>query len=279
MKKDSVQIITTHYGKLTYSEKKVADYIVTHLSDAVRMSVNEIASASGVSAATPVRLAKHMGFEGFSDLKLYIASHASPEEDIILDMTSTSDTVAQAVEKALIAETESIKMTLKELEYSKITYVSERIKNAEKILFFGIGSSHLVCLDASHKYERVGKTVFCSDDAYKASVLLGNFSENDIVICVSHSGETKSVCKILEISAQLGVFSVCVTTFPGSSVCKSAEIVLYTQTRESPLHKIALTSRISQLATMDALFMTYFTLNQQECLKKLETVSNTLKQL
>lgn len=279
MKKDSVQIITTHYGKLTDSEKKVADYIVTHLSDAVRMSVQEIASVSGVSAATPVRLAKHMGFEGFSELKLYIASHASAEEDIILDMTSSSDSVTQAVEKALIAETESIKMTLKELECNKLTLVSEKLKEAEKILFFGCGSSQLVCLDASHKYERVGKNVFCTDDAYKAAVLLSNFTEKDVVICVSHSGETKSVCKILEIALQSGIFSVCVTTFPGSSVCKSAKLIIYTQTRESPLHKIALTSRISQLATMDALFMTYFTLNQNECLKKLDMVSDNLKKL
>ena len=96
---------------------------------------------------------------------------------------------------------------------------------------------------------------------------------------MSHSGETKSVCKILEIASQSGVFPVCVTTFPGSSVCKSAKLIIYTQTRESPLHKIALTSRISQLATMDALFMTYFTLNQNECLKKLDMVSDNLKKL
>jgi len=110
MKKDSVQIITTHYGKLTDSEKKVADYIVTHLSDAVRMSVQEIASVSGVSAATPVRLAKHMGFEGFSELKLYIASHASPEEDIILDMTSSSDSVSaiRAFSTACVTESEEL---------------------------------------------------------------------------------------------------------------------------------------------------------------------------
>ena len=102
MKKDFVQIITTHYGKLTDSEKKVADYIVTHLSDAVRMSVQEIASVSGGRAATPVRLAKHMGFEGFSELKLYIASHASAEEDIILDMTSSSDSVSKDIMEMIV---------------------------------------------------------------------------------------------------------------------------------------------------------------------------------
>lgn len=279
LKKDSVQIITTHYRKLTDSEKKVADFIVTHLVEAIKMSVQEIAVKSGVSAATPVRLAKHMGFDGFSDLKLYLASHASPEEDIIIDMTDTSYTVTDAVEKVLIAEAESIKMTLKEMDCKKLSVASEKIKNAERILFFGCGSSHLVCLDAAHKYERVGKTVFCTDDIYKATVMMSNFDETDIIICISHSGETESVCKLLKLSAQLGIFSVCAATFPGSSACDLASLVLYTQTRESPLHKVALTSRISQLATMDALFMTYFTLDYNKCKKSLDNVSDTLEKL
>jgi len=279
MNGDSIQIITQNYGNLTKNEQIVADYIMTHYTDAIGMSIHELARVSGVSVATPVRLAQHMGFDGYREFRLYLASHGPEHEDLILDIKQASNSVTDAVEKLLCSEIDSIRLTLNELDYEKCTAICGKIKNAEKILFFGLGTSYLVCSDVMHKFQRVGKTSHCCDDASMAAVLISTMGKNDIVIGISHSGETKNTCNILKLAKEQGIFTVAATTFPGSSICEWADIALYTQTRESPLHKIALTSRISQLATMDALFMTYFTSDYDKCKQTIDRVTKNLVNL
>lgn len=118
-----------------------------------------------------------------------------------------------------------------------------------------------------------------TDDANSATVLLSSFSPNDILIVISHSGETRDACNIARLAQKLGIYVVAVTTFIASTLARNADIVLQTQTRESPVHKIAFTSRISQLASMDALFMTYFAMNQQECKNNINSISSNLQEI
>ena len=78
----------------------------------------------------------------------------------------------------------------------------------------------------------------------------------------------------------MGITTVAVTTFSNSNICKTADYTLLTQTRESPLHKIAITSRVSQFAMMDSLFMAYLTINYDKCINNLEKtheISDALK--
>jgi len=274
---DSIQLITKNYGKLTKNEQILADYILTHFDDVIHMSVQELASRSGVSAATPVRLAQHMGFDGYKEFRIYLAAHQPEHEKLIFESEHPSDSVTDAVEKALISESDSIRLTLKEIDYSKLTLISEKIKSASQLLFFGLGTSYLVCEDAKYKFQRAGKVIRCTDDIYEAAAMLSSFDGTSIVIGISHSGETQSTCEVLRLARERGICTVAATTFPGSTICDIADHVLYTQTRESPLHKIALTSRISQLATMDALFMAYFTLDYETCRRNMDSVSGNIR--
>ena len=279
MTEDSIQLITNNYGKLTKNERIVADYILSHFDHAIQMSVHELAKRANVSSATPVRLAQHMGFDGYKEFRLYLAAHRPAHEDLITDLKNSSDSISKRVENALMSEIDSIKLTLRELDHEVLLNIAEKIKTADNILFFASGTSYLVCLDSMHKFERAGKSVRCTDDTTKAAIILSSFSDKDIVICVSHSGETKSVCSVLALARELGIFTIGATTFPGSRVCEIADILLFTKTRESPLHKVALTSRISQLATMDALFMTYLISDYDRCIKNIDNASKTLEKL
>ena len=279
MQKDSIQFITDNYGKLTKNEKLVADYILTHFSSAIGMSVHELSETVNVSAATPVRFAQHMGFNGYKELRLFLATHQAEHEDLILDIRQASGSLSDSVEKALSSEIEAIKLTLKELDYPKFTDIAKKIVDAKQILLFGMRTSYLVCCDFMYKLQRTGKVVHCTDNPSDAAVFLSGFNSTDMVIGFSHSGETSTTCDVLALAKDLGIYTVAATTFSESTICNFADQVLHTQTRESPLHKIALTSRISQLATADALFMTYFSLDYDNCMNNLNKVSTNISRI
>lgn len=273
MHEDSIQLLTKNYGKLTKHEQLVADYILAHFEDAIQMSVQELAKNSGVSAATPIRFAQHLGFDGYREFRIYLAAHQPEQDNLIYDIKQAPNSVTDAVERALHSEVDSIHLTLKELDYTKLIAICNKLKAASQILFFGTGTSYLVCSDAQYKFQRVGKVIRCTNDIYEAAAMLAGFSQDDIVIAISHSGETSATCEVIKLAKELRIYTVAATTFPDSTICNYADQILHTQTRESPLHKIALTSRISQLATMDALFMAYFTSNYEVCRTYIDQVS------
>ncbi len=279
MTQDAVQFLTEHYNELTDSEKKLTDYIISNIDSAIFMTVKTLASSSGVSVATVVRLTQHLGFDGYKDFRLYLASHNSIKRDFILDFEDKATDAKSQINKVLTASIDSIQLTLDTIDYETLEKSANLISNASRILFFGLGTSYIVCCDAMLKFQRVGKTVFTACDLHSATVILSSFKKNDLVIGISHSGKNKDTCSIMKLAKQLKIKTIALTTFLNSPICKYSDYLLYTKTRESPLHKIAITSRISQFSVIDALFMTYLVSNYDDCMKNIDCIFNNLNDM
>ncbi|MBE6788695.1 MAG: MurR/RpiR family transcriptional regulator [Ruminococcaceae bacterium] len=276
---DAISHITGNYSKLTESEKKLADYILLHYNDAVNMNVQDLAEKAEVSSAAVIRFAQHMGFDGYTSFRLFLAQRRPEHEDFILDLKKNRGTAQEQVEKVINASIEAIRLTAYEMDYESLERTAEAIKGASRLLLFGAGSSHIVCDDASHKFQRLGKHAISLCDTHMAIVNLNNFDKNDLVIGISHSGENADVCKILNAAQKSGISTLAITTFAGSPVCEFADFLLYTKTRESPLHKIAFTSRISQFAAIDSLVMAYILKDYDRCMQNIDRLSTQLKNI
>ena len=69
--------IQNKYQSLTKTEKVVADYIAANPDRVVFMSVDELSAASGAVKSAIIRCCKSLGFRGYSDLKIALASDLS----------------------------------------------------------------------------------------------------------------------------------------------------------------------------------------------------------
>ena len=61
------------YDKISQAEKKIADFILNHIDDAVNSNVSELANHSGVSDATVIRFCKHLGYDGYYQMRLCLS--------------------------------------------------------------------------------------------------------------------------------------------------------------------------------------------------------------
>ena len=104
-------------------------------------------------------------------------------------------------------------------------------------------------------------------------------AENDVLIAVSHSGQNKDTCKAVEIAKNSGIKTLAVTTFSESKISTIADYVLLTKTRESPLHKIAISSRISQFAVMDSLLMACMVTDYSDSISHIDLLSKKIKEI
>ncbi len=262
---DAIEYITETFPELTEGEKQVAAYLLENLESALSMSVHTLAAKAGVSVATVVRYAQHMGFDGYKSFRLHLAQRFSSSSDPVLDFPTTDGGIEDRVTRMLKANTDAIRLTLEEMDFSVLTAAAEAIKNAERLLFFGTGTSNVVCCDAMLKYRRAGKLAFAESDSYNAALIVSGMKPSDVLVAVSHSGRNGDTLRVLKSAKQAGVKTVGITTFSGTVFAEYADLTLYTKTRESSLHNVSISSRISQFAVLDALYMAYLTLDYESC--------------
>ena len=70
---DIFETISSQYFQLTNSEKKVADYVLSHRIDAQYMSISELAEECEVADATISRFCRRLGVGGYNAFKLELA--------------------------------------------------------------------------------------------------------------------------------------------------------------------------------------------------------------
>ena len=70
---DIFETISSQYFQLTNSEKKVADYVLSHRIDAQYMSISELAEECEVADATISRFCRRLGLGGYNAFKLELA--------------------------------------------------------------------------------------------------------------------------------------------------------------------------------------------------------------
>ena len=254
---DLIEVITENSNSLTESEARVADYALSNASCMAGMSVQEFSRNAGVSVATTVRCCQKLGFQGYRDFCLsLIQNHYSPEQlDYVINTESNANSMRDKVTRVLTANVETIRLAIKTLDYDALDKAADLISKARHVCFVGMGTSHIVCNDAMTRFMRIGIDAVCYSDPHSSVVAVTHYDSRDVVVAVSHSGITQEVYEVQKIAQQNGAKIIAITTYPDEIVGCSSDVVLRTNTRESPFHKIAITSRTSQLAMIDALFI------------------------
>lgn len=270
MHTDVTQIITKTYPTLTEGGKKIADFLLAKPNEILALTVKTLAQKTGVSIATVSRFAQTLGFESFKQLQIAIASSLHEQDDYILNIHSDNHDPYAQIEKVANAESETISLSLKNLDKETLNVCADLLHKAKRIVFFGLGSSYFACEDAALKYKRLQKFAVALNNTHETAVTLSCLTQEDVVIGVSHSGETTETCKVLKLAQKRKVPTIAVTTFPSATINEFADYSLFTVTKEIPDHRIAFTSRISQLFLLDSLFLSTLYREKENNLEKIE---------
>jgi DNA-binding MurR/RpiR family transcriptional regulator len=157
-----------NYSSLRKSETKVADFILEHPEAAIHFSVSELAEQTGVSDPTVIRFCRSLGFKGFQDFKIYLAQNIIPEIRNIHESVNKDENVPDLVRKVFDANVAAIKSTLDTLDFASIEASIQKLSNASRIMFFGLGNSAVVAKDAYHKFFRIGIPCQWVEDSHMA---------------------------------------------------------------------------------------------------------------
>ncbi|GGM37455.1 RpiR family transcriptional regulator [Paraliobacillus quinghaiensis] len=270
--------IKSHYPTLSDKEKKIADYIIEKPQNIVHGTINQVADDIGIADSTVFRFCKRIGFKGYQAMKIVLASEiVAPMQDIH-EKIQENDDEKSIIEKVFHSNIKTLEDTLKVIDEHNFKSAVEAILQARKIEFFGSGGSNIIAQDAYHKLIRTGVPVFVQSDTHMQLMSASQMTNEDVAVLISHTGTTKDILDILEITKENGVKTIGITSFAKSPLSERVDTPLYTLSEETDFRSEALASRIAQLCVIDAIYVNVLMARKElgkESIKKVRNAIST----
>jgi DNA-binding MurR/RpiR family transcriptional regulator len=240
-------------AQLPPTAARIAEFIMTHASDVVHMSVTEVAERAEASEGSVVALCQQLGARGFQQVKIAIARDLVQPVHLIHEDLARSDNTSTIIEKVFRGNMLALQDTLKVLESKEVQRAVGMIVRAKRVEVYGIGSAAPIAEDANYRLLRIGIESKVIVDSHVQAISASLTNKDVVVLTVSHSGSTHETVAATRLAKEAGARTICITNFGKSPIQNHADVVLRTMARETQFRTEAMTSRIAQLAIVDAL--------------------------
>lgn len=248
-----VSIMQSVRGQLGPASRRIVDFIIEHKQDVVQMSITEVAEQAGASESAVTKVCKQIGATGFQQIKISVAQDIVQPVQFIHEDLERSDSEAVVNEKIFHSNIQALRDTLQVLKPDAMRRAKELILAAERIEVYGIGSAKTIAEDAQYRMKRIGLNCVLEVDSHKQAISAALTNSRVAVLTVSHSGSTHETVTATKLAKEAGAKTICITNFGKSPIQKYADVVLETMAKETKFRTEAMTSRIAQLAIVDAL--------------------------
>ncbi|OCI99917.1 transcriptional regulator [Rhizobium sp. AC27/96] len=232
---------------------RIADFITQHASDVIHMSVTEVAEKAGASEGSVIGFCQTIGARGFQQIKISLARDLVQPVQFIHEDLTPSDNIASVVEKVFQSDLQALQDTQKALDIAALSRAVDAIRKASRVEVFGIGSAAPIAEDMNYRLLRIGILSRASVDSHVQAIVGSLADTSTAVITISHSGSTVETLTATRLAKEAGATTIAITNFGKSPLLAHTDIVLNTLARETQFRTEAMTSRIAQLAIVDAL--------------------------
>jgi RpiR family carbohydrate utilization transcriptional regulator len=271
-----IDVITNGLASLNKSETKVAQAILLDPEAATRSSIASLAKKAGVSEPSVNRFCKRFKTAGFPDFKIQLAKSLVSGVRFVNRNVDEGDQVDSYTPKIFDSTINDLARVRDNISHKIVNDVVDQLIAANRIYFFGLGTSGAVARDAENKFFRFNLPVSFHDDVLMMRMLASTGSPGDVFFVISHTGRTKEIVDIVQIAMKNDAMVVALTS-PKSPLAMLSSISLEVDVPENTDEYMAMTSRIVHLVILDVL-ATGFTLRRgPEFLTHLEKIKSSLK--
>lgn len=240
----------------------LANYLLNYEGNLSDLKVKEICDDLYISVASATRLAKHMGLNGFSELKTYLAIEQSQNK--ISDAGYQSSDAKEYYNNACVA----LDNTLRIIDMDTVHQIANDILESNRVNLFAIGESNLTLQDFGHKLKRVGILVNFQADSHLQFVEASTSDSKTVALALSYSGISRDVINSLRVSKLANAKTILLTSNELLDETFIDRYLLITSD-EATKRSFSFESRLCTHAILDLIFLRILELKPE-----LRTVSN-----
>ncbi|NLT42504.1 MAG: MurR/RpiR family transcriptional regulator [Anaerolineae bacterium] len=250
----SLSRIERAYSGLGETRRRVAEYVLQHPTESVGLSIVELARLSGVSESTVLRFARELGYGGYREFALALASSRrdDPDRTLQVDVTET-DEPTTILQKVFAAEARALTGAWKTIEAEELHRAVEALAGARRVHCFAVGGSGLLATEAVYRFVRLGIDCYAIYDPIQIAIHAGRMAVEDVAIGFSQTGRTRDTVEGLKAARAAGATTICITSQPHSPIIGASDIKLVLLELHTAYRTAYLDSKIAELTLIDAL--------------------------
>ena len=251
MDKNIIEAIRS--GKFSKSQKKIADYILSHEKQAFSFTAAELAKAAEVSEATVVRFASGLGFDGYQQFQKMLAVEAKNHLTAVerMELISEKDKDGNFIKRVLKSDMEKIEKTMSEIDYNSFNEAVQALLNAKNIYIAGVRSSAALVTFAGFYFNLLfgNCRALTGSGGEDITEQLFHAKEGDVVLGISFPRYSAGMVKAMEFSKKRGAFVISLTDNDRSPIVPYSSCALYA---ESDMDSFA-DSLVAPMSVLNAL--------------------------
>lgn len=239
-----------NYPMMSRLQKKAADYLLENAAQVKEMTIRRCAAGAGVGQPTVVRMLEECGYESWAKFQQSVwmeTGRCSAEQEA--DSAVCKSVVLQAIrdDMQVLAE------MAKNIDTAQMAQVVKIIKKAKIIDVYGTDNSANAATELAGRFLHLGLASRNYSDLFFQKISAGHLGKKDVAIGFSMAGETTAIIDALNSARECGAVTIAVTGAPESTVAKGADYVFVTPTIHHHEESRWISSRIAQIAFVDAI--------------------------
>ena len=247
-----LSLLSSPQLKLSKAARKVAAVVLADPESAIRAPIASIAKLAGVSEPTVNRFCRSLHCDGYPDFKVKLAQELAIGVPRMARDVEPDDSAATLIHKIFESTQASLQATQAVLNCKAIEQAVDALAQAKSIVFFGLGASGPVALDAQHKFFRINTPVAAHIDILNQRMISAGLQQLDVAVCISYTGRTVAMVEVARIAKASGATVIGITA-SNSALAAQCDIALAVDTPEDTDLYTPMTSRIAHLVVIDIL--------------------------
>jgi DNA-binding MurR/RpiR family transcriptional regulator len=242
--------------KVSKSDKILMNYLQKNIQSVSHTAIAQMAEESGIGVSTITRFVKKMGFANLQTFKVALAQELtdSSRRYIINRDIASNEPVMVTARKLLDTNIGMLEKTIKSLRSEDIERSSILLRQAGRIYFIGLGNSGYMAQDSNYKFCRIGLNCMGFDNSHMMIMMASLFHSNDLVVAISHSGDTVEIIKTVELARENGARVIVITANKESKLVEISDVHIFYEARETLLETGSISAKLAQFFIMDLIY-------------------------
>lgn len=118
-----------------------------------------------------------------------------------------------------------------------------------------MGYSGIIAEDSNYKFMRIGMNCVSIESSHIMAMMASLMTKDDLVIAISHSGETEEIIKTVLLSRKNKAKIISITGNRVSRLEKNSDVSLHYITKETKLELGSIASKLAQMFLIDMLYV------------------------
>ena len=253
-KQDIATIIDLHFEELTELEQEIARYFLQVDTIVDDLSSQQVTQKLHISQAALTRFAKKCGFTGYREFVFQYQHQASKPD-------THSHKHSPLTKRVLRSYSNLREQTQDLIDEEQLERVAQLIDDAERVYFFGTGSSGLIAREMKLRFMRLGVVCEALTDQDGFAWTTSIMDENCLVLGFSLSGTTQSVLDSLLDAKEMGAKTILFTSAPNKNSQAYTETVLVANhSQSSYIQRIS--AQLPMLILIDLIYAYFLEINR-----------------